>query len=148
VAELFIDLKPDLTHEAIREKLRSTRWSERPAALHLDRTSMAFFKALTTRQRFLDGNRWAEDLKSVRVPITALRPLAEAISTVGGIALEEVAPDLSFRCRQNYFVAGEMLDTDAPTGGYLLQGAFAMGRYAAMSMLGRSRLVNVDRAAF
>ena len=148
VAELFIDLKPDLTHEAIREKLRSTRWSERPAALHLDRTSMAFFKAFTTRQRFLDGNRWAEDLKSVRVPITALRPLAEAISTVGGIALEEVAPDLSFRCRQNYFVAGEMLDTDAPTGGYLLQGAFAMGRYAAMSMLGRSGLVNVDRAAF
>jgi uncharacterized flavoprotein (TIGR03862 family) len=148
LAELCIDLKPDLTHEAIREKLRSVQWSERAAALRLDRPSMAFFKAFTARQRFLDGNRWAEELKCVRVPVTALRPLGEAISTVGGIALEEVAPDLSLRRHGSLFVAGEMLDTDAPTGGYLLQGAFAMGRYAALSMLGHLRRIPDDRSAF
>jgi uncharacterized flavoprotein (TIGR03862 family) len=138
-AELLIDLKPDLTREAIADKLRSTRWHERPAALRLDRTAMAFFKAFTPRERFLDGNQWAVDLKSVRVPVTGLRPLEEAISTVGGIALEAVALDLSLLRHPQWFVAGEMLDTDAPTGGYLLQGAFAMGRYAAQGMLKRKR---------
>ncbi len=148
MAELCIDLKPDLTHEAIREKLRSAQWSERAAALRLDRTSMAFFKAFTARQWFLDGNRWAGDLKSVRVPVTALRPLGEAISTVGGIALEEVAPDLSLQRHGSLFVAGEMLDMDAPTGGYLLQGAFAMGRYAALSILDHLRRIQDVRSAF
>jgi predicted flavoprotein YhiN len=63
--------------------------------------------------------------------------LDEAISTVGGIALSEVAPDLSLVRHPHLFVAGEMLDTDAPTGGFLLQGAFAMGLWAARGMEAR-----------
>jgi uncharacterized flavoprotein (TIGR03862 family) len=136
-AELVIDLKPDLSEEAITERLRSTRWNERPAALRLDRTAMAFFKAFTPKQRYLDGNCWAADLKAVRVPVNGLRPIPEAISTVGGIALSEVAPDLSLLRYPHLFVAGEMLDTDAPTGGFLLQGAFAMGYHAAMGIRAR-----------
>lgn len=139
VGELMVDLKPDLTAEAIMEKLRSTRWNERPAALRLDRTAMAFFKAFTPKERYLDGNCWAADLKAVRVPITGLRPIHEAISTVGGIALSEVAPDLSLARHPHLFVAGEMIDTDAPTGGFLLQGAFSMGHYAALGVLERMR---------
>ncbi|TXH22799.1 MAG: TIGR03862 family flavoprotein [Elusimicrobia bacterium] len=148
VGELVVDLKPDLTAEAIAEKLRSTRWLERPAALRLDRTAMAFFKAFTPKDRYLDGNCWAPDLKAVRVPITGLRPIAEAISTVGGIALSEIAPDLSLARHPQLFVAGEMLDTDAPTGGYLLQGAFSMGHFAALGMLRRMRSICSDRAGF
>jgi uncharacterized flavoprotein (TIGR03862 family) len=136
-AELYIDLKPDLSVEALGERLRSTQWKERPAALRLDRTAMAFFKAFTPRERYLDGNCWVTDLKAVRVPVTGLRSIEEAISTVGGIALPEVAPDLSLLRFPHLFVAGEMLDTDAPTGGFLLQGAFAMGYRAAMGIRAR-----------
>ena len=60
--------------------------------------------------------------------------MEEAISTVGGIALDEVGEDLSLFKHPNWFVAGEMLDTDAPTGGYLLQAAFSMGNWAAKAM--------------
>ncbi|MEZ4757921.1 MAG: NAD(P)-dependent oxidoreductase [Flavobacteriales bacterium] len=143
-AELQIDLKPDLTTEAIAERLFFTQWRERPAVLRWDRTAMAFFKAFTPKEHYLDGNRWAVDLKNVRVPVTGLRPLVEAISTVGGIALEAVASDLSLLRHPHLFVAGEMLDTDAPTGGYLLQGAFAMGHFAAQGLLKRIREEHTD----
>ena len=136
-AELFIDLKPDLSEEQIDRKISDAAWRERPAALRLDRPALALFKAFTPLDRYLDGRTWAHDIKHVRIPITALRPLDEAISTVGGIALSEVAPDLSLVGHPHLFVAGEMLDTDAPTGGFLLQGAFAMGLWAARGMEAR-----------
>jgi uncharacterized flavoprotein (TIGR03862 family) len=139
-AWLEVDLKPDLTEERIQQRVQDTAWKERAAALRLDRPSMAFFKAFTPVHRYLDGNCWANDLKHVRVPVTALRSVEEAISTVGGIALSEVDQDLSLRAHPYYFVAGEMLDTDAPTGGFLLQGAFAMGRAAANGILARLQL--------
>jgi predicted flavoprotein YhiN len=59
----------------------------------------------------------------------------EAISTVGGIAIEEVGSDLALLKHPRMFVAGEMIDIDAPTGGYLLQAAFSMGIWAAKAML-------------
>jgi uncharacterized flavoprotein (TIGR03862 family) len=136
-AELFIDLKPDLSEEQIDQKISDAAWKERPAALRLDRPALALFKAFTPLDRYLDGRTWAHDIKHVRIPITSLRPLDEAISTVGGIALSEVAPDLSLVRHPHLFVAGEMLDTDAPTGGFLLQGAFAMGLWAARGMEAR-----------
>ena len=136
-AELFIDLKPDLTEEQIDRKVTDAAWKERPAALRLDRPAMALFKAFTPLDRYLDGRTWAHDIKHVRIPVTALRPLNEAISTVGGIALSEVAPDLSLVQHPHLFVAGEMLDTDAPTGGFLLQGAFTMGLWAARGIAAR-----------
>lgn len=133
-AELIIDLKPDLTEEQIDRKMTDAAWKERPGALRMDRPAVALFKAFTPLERYLDGRTWAHDIKHVTVPVTALRPLDEAISSVGGIALDEVAPDLSLVRHPHLFVAGEMLDTDAPTGGYLLQGAFAMGNWAAQGM--------------
>jgi uncharacterized flavoprotein (TIGR03862 family) len=140
-AWLEVDLKPDLTEEAIQKRMMDAAWKERPAALRLDRPAMAFFKAFTPVDRYLDGNTWALDLKHIRVPVTALRPVEEAISTVGGIDLSEVGPDLSLRSHPTLFVAGEMLDTDAPTGGFLLHGAFALGRAAAEGVLARLRSV-------
>jgi uncharacterized flavoprotein (TIGR03862 family) len=133
-AELFIDLKPDLSEEQIDRRISDAAWKERPAALRLDRPALALFKAFTPLDRYLDGRTWAHDIKHVRIPITSLRPMEEAISTVGGITLSEVSPDLSLLKHPHLFVAGEMLDTDAPTGGFLLQGAFAMGLWAARGM--------------
>jgi predicted flavoprotein YhiN len=55
----------------------------------------------------------------------------DAISTVGGISLEEVNEDLELKKLQNHYVIGEMLDWDAPTGGYLLQACFSVGKFLA-----------------
>jgi uncharacterized flavoprotein (TIGR03862 family) len=133
-AELIIDLKPDLSEEQIEKKLQDAAWKERMAALRLDRPAVALLKAFTPMMLYLDGGTMAYDVKHVRIPLRGLRSIAEAISTVGGIALDEVGEDLSLKKHPHIVVAGEMLDWDAPTGGFLLQGAFSSGRLAAMGM--------------
>ena len=65
----------------------------------------------------------------------SLRPVEEAISTVGGIDLDEMNPDFSFKKRPSCFAIGEMLDWDAPTGGFLLQGSFSMGHWVGKKIL-------------
>ncbi|MFM7272569.1 MAG: NAD(P)/FAD-dependent oxidoreductase, partial [Gammaproteobacteria bacterium] len=67
----------------------------------------------------------------------AARPLAEAISTAGGVRFEALDERLMLREHPGVFCAGEMLDWEAPTGGYLLQGCFATGFAAAKGVLDR-----------
>ena len=69
------------------------------------------------------------------IPVAGLRPLAEAISSAGGIAFDEVGANLMLHRRPSTFVAGEMLDWEAPTGGYLLQGCFSTGAWAAQAII-------------
>jgi len=133
-AELIIDLKPDLSEAQIEHKLQDAAWKERMARLRLDRPSVALLKAFTPMMRYIDGSTMAHDVKHVHIPVHGLRPIEEAISTVGGIALDEMGEDLSLKKHPHIFVAGEMLDWDAPTGGFLLQGAFSSGRWAAKGM--------------
>lgn len=133
-AVLTIDLKPDLTMAQLEQRLQGAAWKERMAALRLDRPAVALLKAFTPVERFVDGRTLAQDVKHVEVPVKGLRPLEEAISTVGGIPFDEVADDLSLKRFPNLFVAGEMLDWDAPTGGFLLQGAFSTGYWAAVGV--------------
>ncbi len=133
-AVLTIDLKPDLTMAQLEQRLQGAAWKERMAALRLDRPAVALLKAFTPVERFVDGRTLAHDVKHVHVPVKGLRPLEEAISTVGGIPFDEVADDLSLKRFPNLFVAGEMLDWDAPTGGFLLQGAFSTGYWAAVGI--------------
>ncbi|MBK7102983.1 MAG: TIGR03862 family flavoprotein [Flavobacteriales bacterium] len=133
-AEITLDLKPDLTAEQIDDKLKDAAWKERMSALRLDRPSVTLLKTFTPFERYVDGRTMAEDVKRVQIPVTGLRPIAEAISTVGGIALDQVSPNLSLIMHPHLFVAGEMLDWDAPTGGFLLQGAFSTGHWAAAAI--------------
>jgi predicted flavoprotein YhiN len=84
----------------------------------------------------------AQLIKAVPVRLIGVAALASAISTAGGIAFEEIDERFMVRRRPGVFVAGEMLDWDAPTGGYLLQAAFATGAVAghgALEWLARSR---------
>jgi predicted flavoprotein YhiN len=74
-------------------------------------------------------------VKDLRVPLLRPRPIDEAISSAGGVAWREVGEDLSLRRAPNVFVAGEMIDWEAPTGGYLMQGCFASARWAARGAL-------------
>lgn len=134
-ATLVLDLKPDVPEGTLYERLGSAAPRERSAALKLDRAALALLKAFTPRDVMDDPAALARAVKHLPVPVSGLRPMEEAISTVGGIALEEVAPDQSLRKHPHLFVAGEMLDWDAPTGGFLLQAAFSMGRWAARGML-------------
>jgi predicted flavoprotein YhiN len=77
----------------------------------------------------------AQLLLQLPLPVHGLRPLDEAISTAGGVAWEEVDENLMLRRRPGTYIAGEMLDWEAPTGGYLLQGCFSTGAWVAKSII-------------
>lgn len=136
-AMLEIDLKPDVTEEELQRRLAGAAWKERMAALRLDRAQVALFKAFTPMQRFVDGSTLAHDVKHMKVPVRALRPIGEAISSAGGIAWDELRDDLALVKHPHLYVAGEMIDWDAPTGGFLLQGCFTTGYAAALGILRR-----------
>jgi predicted flavoprotein YhiN len=74
-------------------------------------------------------------INAVPVKLTGVAPLARAISTAGGISFDEVDADFMIRRSPGVFAAGEMLDWEAPTGGYLLQAAFATGAAAGRGVL-------------
>ncbi|RYD73700.1 MAG: aminoacetone oxidase family FAD-binding enzyme, partial [Verrucomicrobiaceae bacterium] len=73
--------------------------------------------------------------KACRVPLTGPRPIAEAISSAGGVRWKELDGGLMLKQLPGVFVAGEMIDWEAPTGGYLMQGCFATGTHAANAAL-------------
>lgn len=134
-ATLHIDLKPGNTTEELVRKIGAKEPRNFAEAVHLDRAQLALLKAFTPKERSMTANTFCEDIKDLRLPVTALRPIGEAISTVGGIPTEDLSSDFSLRGHPHLFTIGEMVDWDAPTGGFLLQGCFAMGRYAALSIL-------------
>jgi predicted flavoprotein YhiN len=74
-------------------------------------------------------------MKAVPVRLSGMAPIDKAISTAGGVAWDEVDANMMLRRRPGTFVAGEMLDWDAPTGGYLLQASFATGAAAGRGAL-------------
>jgi uncharacterized flavoprotein (TIGR03862 family) len=74
-------------------------------------------------------------IKAIRVQVSGFRPIDRAISTAGGVRADALTPAGMLRARPGVFVAGEMLDWDAPTGGYLLQGCFATAEHAARGVL-------------
>src|SRR5690606_23499079 len=82
-----------------------------------------------------DAEGLARAIKSVDLPVTATGTLARAISSAGGVSLDEIGPDMMVKSHPGLFLAGEMLDWEAPTGGYLLQGCFAMGNAAGNGVL-------------
>ena len=81
-------------------------------------------------QDFADAARVAGAIKSLPLTLIAARPLDEAISSAGGVAFDALDQGLMVRSRPGLFCAGEMLDWEAPTGGYLLTACFASGRAA------------------
>ncbi len=93
--------------------------------------------AILTASRIEDPTQLAGAAKSFRIPLLRPRPLAEAISSAGGIRWDELDENLMLRKLPGVFVCGEMIDWDAPTGGYLLQAAFATGTRAGKAAAAR-----------
>jgi predicted flavoprotein YhiN len=83
----------------------------------------------------LAPNQLAELMKTIPMRLIAVADIGRAISTAGGIAFGEIDANFMLKRKPGVFVAGEMLDWEAPTGGYLLQGAFATGVAAARGAL-------------
>jgi hypothetical protein len=135
-ATLHLNLKPDLSAPALLGKLQARRaGASLPdflrKALHLGLPVPTLLREACPEVATLSPPALAELLRAVPLPVTGLRPLDEAISTAGGIALAAVDEHLMLRQRPGTFVAGEMLDWEAPTGGYLLQGCFSTAAWVA-----------------
>jgi len=138
--EIFLDLKPFNTEEQLVQKVQgktSTKTKNYAEIFNLDSVQLAIIKVFTSREAFLSPVSLAKSLKQIVLPVQSLRPVEEAISTVGGIDLREMKTDFSFKKRPNCFAIGEMLDWDAPTGGFLLQGSFSMGHWVGKKILER-----------
>lgn len=136
-AALTIDLRPDLETDALTQRLERSAKKDSLANTLRKAASLAP-AAIGVLREAGPLPRGPADLahaiKNVHLPITGLAGLERAISTAGGIHQDAVDDGLMLKTLPGVFVAGEMLDFDAPTGGYLLQAAFATGHMAACGM--------------
>ncbi len=135
-AEVFVDMKPLVTIETLLQRINMPRGKNSYTAhlekqLNLNRVQLALLRHLLSKEDFVDAEKLVSHIKKLRIVITSAAPVEEAISTVGGLALEETGPFFELKKLPNHFAIGEMLDFDAPTGGYLLQSCFSMGKWLA-----------------
>lgn len=139
-ALLWIDLAPDRTDRRLSNELTrprgSSSWSR-----HLERTTglrgvkLGLLREVLTPDRFADTEALVASIKALPIRLIAVRPIAEAISSAGGVSFDALDRRLMVRALPGTFCAGEMLDWEAPTGGYLLTACFATGRQAGLGAL-------------
>ena len=133
---LVIDFKLDFSAEQLVAKIDSaTTVDLLDTARARWRLGDAAYAILKSRGPFASASDLAFETKNCRIQLNRPRPLAEAISSAGGIRWSELTADLMLRKLPGVFVAGEMIDWEAPTGGYLIQGCLATGTHAARSAL-------------
>jgi uncharacterized flavoprotein (TIGR03862 family) len=137
---IYLDLRPTMPHTALVQKLhnrgnkslpsflRSAGFSPLIIALLHELTPPALLKTAT-------AETLAAKLKALPVLLTGTSGMARAISSAGGVVQHEVTDDFMLRKKEGVFVAGEMLDWEAPTGGYLLQACFSTASVAAAGIL-------------
>jgi uncharacterized flavoprotein (TIGR03862 family) len=139
-ATFHLDLLPDLSAERVLAEVMHPRGSRSLAShlksrLHLDGIKAGLLHELLSKEAFHDPVQLASAIKAVPVTLQAARPIDEAISTAGGVLFEVLTPNLMLEQLPGVFCAGEMLDWEAPTGGYLLTASFASGRRAGQGVL-------------
>ncbi|HGM5578436.1 TPA: TIGR03862 family flavoprotein [Pseudomonas putida] len=139
-ATLLLDLLPDRPVDKITQALSKPRGS-RSMAKHLqgqlgiDGVKAALLRELTDQATFADPTRLAQAIKALPIKLVRTRPLDEAISSAGGVRFEAMDEGLMLKQLPGVFCAGEMLDWEAPTGGYLLTACFASGLRAGRAAL-------------
>jgi len=136
-AFLEIDLKPHNSPEELFQKIKNKPEKTKSYAqsLKLNATQVALLKSFSSKDDFLKPSVFIDLVKHLQIPIQSLRPIEEAISTVGGIDFSEVGGNFSLKKYPNIYVIGEMLDWDAPTGGFLLQGCYSMAKSVVLPSL-------------
>ncbi len=137
-ATLYLDLLPHLSQDVLA--LRLTPSGKQSMDNIWRKAGLEGAKGALIRES-LPKNKWNNPLavaayaKKYPIQLTGMQPIDEAISTAGGVMREALTEDLMLSTIPNVFCSGEMLDWDAPTGGYLLTACFASGRFAANSVL-------------
>ncbi len=136
--QITIDFKPAHSIDQLIRKLGNCPrnfLSEARSRWRLSDAAFAILNHLPGRDPFTSAESLAATTKACVIHLTRARPLAEAISSAGGVRWSELDSDLMVRRLPGIFVAGEMIDWEAPTGGYLMQGCFATGTRAAHGAL-------------
>lgn len=139
IAALSLDLRPDISADALATRLASARKGDSRAnvlrkSARLSPAAVALLREATANQLPAEPAALAGLIKAVPLKAHALADIAAAISTAGGVAWSEVDEHFMLRKLPGIFCAGEMLDWEAPTGGYLLQACFATGRAAGLGV--------------
>jgi hypothetical protein len=139
-ATLMVDLRPDLSHADVLAKIARPRGSETVAnflrkTLALAPVAVNLLRETHGRDLSLDAPTLARHIKGAPVTLTGTAPIDRAISSAGGVAFDAVDDNLMLKALPNVFAVGEMLDWEAPTGGYLLQATFATAVAAARFVL-------------
>lgn len=143
-ADITLDLQPQRDEAALAAALGSGRGGKSIMNHLREQAGLHGAKAMLLREG-LDATQWqaltqdaaatAARIKALPVRLVAMRPIDEAISSAGGVAFDALTDGLMLRALPQVYCAGEMVDWDAPTGGYLLTACLASGRYAALSCL-------------
>ena len=141
-ATLSLNLLPDRSPEQLLAAVAHPRGSRSLSShlksrLNLGSVHTALLHELLTPEQLKDPAALAAAIGALPITLTAPRPVAEAISTAGGVRLGSLTDDLELRAQPGVFCAGEMLDWEAPTGGYLLTASLASGARAAQGVLRR-----------
>lgn len=139
-ATLTLDLLPDRTPERVAAEVAHPRGS-RSLSSHLQSrlgitgVKAALLHEVLSKAEMQDAAKLAATIKALPLTLTATRPIDEAISTAGGVSFDALDDNLMLKAMPGIFCAGEMLDWEAPTGGYLLTACIASGQYAARGIL-------------
>jgi len=139
-AVIKLDLAPGWSKQRLVKRLSQPRGSQSFAnhlrkAVKIQGVKAGLLRELVPREKFEDPAGLAALIKELPIPLLAPRPLDEAISSAGGVTFEALNDQLMIRCLPGVFCAGEMLDWEAPTGGYLITACMASGRAAGMGAL-------------
>lgn len=134
-AELLLDLVPGRTLERLasdlaRQPAKASFTNRLRKGAGLDGVKLALVRECLPEANQLDALALAARIKALPVPLVRTRPIAEAISSAGGLAWEGIDGDFMVKALPGVFAAGEMLDWEAPTGGYLLTACLATGKAA------------------
>lgn len=152
-AELHVDLHPDLTPERIAAKWSGRRPSDSVStalrrSLGHDPLRVAWLREVTGASAPTGETEIAALLTAVPIKVRSLMPIERAISTAGGVSLGVVDQTFMLRERPGVYVVGEMLDWDAPTGGYLLQATFSTAVAAARAAVSRHTSAVMEPSTF
>ena len=139
-ALLYLDLTPDKDEQWLIDRISAPRGKQTLAnhlrkRIGIDGVKAALLREILSQEDFDDPLRLCAAIKALPVKLLAARPIDEAISSAGGVAFEALDRHLMLHAMPGVFCAGEMLDWEAPTGGYLLTASFASGRVAGTGVL-------------
>jgi uncharacterized flavoprotein (TIGR03862 family) len=138
-ATFTLDLAPGRNAERVLSDVSHPRGS-RSVSSHLQSrvgiagVKVALLHEVLSKEQFADTSTLAATIKALPITVRATRPIAEAISTAGGVTFNSLDQNLMLTALPGVFVAGEMIDWEAPTGGYLLNACFATGLCAGQGV--------------